>query len=189
MFDPALHAAAVAERGPGAPVMAPGWWSSVTCPEDPRALELRHIPDLPARDAARITGLFAEVVDAGGGCVGEAWEVLSLWELGTSPSAAAAGQAVMILVARAAEADVAAGLADDAVDQCADPGPAGGPARRVTTPVAAWGSGPAAEGGSSRPGGRGACGAGEAASRLLLSSFLLPGGSSSVRTGTGASGR
>jgi hypothetical protein len=109
VFDPALHAAAVAERLPGAPVIAPGWWSTVTCPEDPRALELRHIPDLPARDSVRITELLAEVVAAGGACVGEAWEVLALWGLGSSPPAAAAGEAVMILVARAAEADVAAG--------------------------------------------------------------------------------
>ena len=92
VFDPALRAAAVAERGPGAPVMAPDWWSSVTYPEDPRALELRHIPDLPARDAARISELFAEVVDAGGECEGDAWEVLSLWELGTSSSAAVPGR-------------------------------------------------------------------------------------------------
>jgi len=113
VFDPALHAAAVAERLPGAPVMAAGWWAAVTAPEDPRALELRHIPNLPAADAARISTLFAEVaelVEAGRACEGEAWEVLSLCELGNSPAAAAAGEAVLILISRGAVADVAGGM-------------------------------------------------------------------------------
>ena len=48
------------------------------------------------------------MLDAGD-CVGPAWEVLWLWERGTSPAASAAAEAVTILVCRAAEADVAAG--------------------------------------------------------------------------------
>lgn len=110
MTDPALRAAALAERAAGTPLLMPaGWWSAVMAPEDPRTLELRHLPDVPAADATRVRELFAEVVDAGGGCEGDAWEVLSLWELGCSPSAAAAANAVMMLVCRAAEADEAAG--------------------------------------------------------------------------------
>lgn len=110
MFDPALRAAALAERAADTSVvMAAAWWATVVAPEDPRALELRHIPDLPAADAARVRELFGEVVDAGGACEGDAWEVLSLWELGSSPAAAAAANAVTILVCRATEADEAVG--------------------------------------------------------------------------------
>ena len=110
-FDGALHAAAVREAAAmpeGAPLMAAGGWSAVLAPEDPRALELRHLRGLPAADAARIRELFAEVVDAGGACQGDAWEVLHLWRLGSSPSAVAAANAVMILVCRAVEAELAA---------------------------------------------------------------------------------
>ena len=74
----------------------------------PRGLELRHLRGLPAADATRIRELFAEVVDAGGACQGDAWEVLHLWRLGSSPSAVAAANAVMILVCRAVEAELAA---------------------------------------------------------------------------------
>ena len=112
-FDPALHAAALRAQQPAAPVMAAGWWESVVCPEEPRALELRHIPGLPAADAARLAELFAEVVDAGGpshaGGARASWEVLALWQLGSSPSAAAAREATMILSAREAEAEERAG--------------------------------------------------------------------------------
>lgn len=109
VFDPFLHAASLAGRQPAAPVMAPGWWESVVAPEDPRALELRHIPNLSARDAARVRALFAEVVDAGGRCAGQAWEVLAAWQLGCSAAAAAASEAATILTLREVEAEATAG--------------------------------------------------------------------------------
>ena len=108
VFDPFLHAASLAGRQPAAPVMAPGWWASVGAPQDPRVLELRHIPGLSARDAGRVRALFAEVVDAGGACAGEAWDVLAAWQLGCSASAAAS-QAATILTLREVEAEQAAG--------------------------------------------------------------------------------